>query len=288
MDRYLIEVDEDAEILQGDIIRLLPTNQKESARWACVITADCDIVQRKAGDDFTCLEIIPAKEYLNLYWAKEQLRKLVEKQSRAATERVNGLLKRSNHELDPLSESSLCAWLEDRSAHEIIEAIGAPNKTSLNLRGTLNALRLALGHEGPPSNLEQLKSAWALLGHDHKTQEARLKEAFDPERGFPDFVLIPALPQAPETGYVILLRSFFTIAARDVLPSELAARIEGRPDAFHRIGRFSDGLRFAIAQKMAFLFSRIGMAPEFENACEKMTTSLARSMHERSQGDEVQ
>lgn len=286
MREYLADVDEDSEIRQGDVLRFPPGNSQTSPKWACVITADCDIAQKKAGEHLTCLEIIPANQYLNSYWAKEQLRKLVEKQSRVATEGVNGLLRRANHELDVLTESSLCAWLESRSADEIIAAIGAPSKIDRKLEETLNALRVALGREGPSGNLERLKSAWALLGHDHKAQQSRLREAFDPDRGFPDFVLVPALPEAPEIGYVILLRSIFTIAATNVFPNELAARIEGRVDAYHRIGRFSDGLRFAVAQKLAFLFSRIGMATEFEEACEKTAFLLAQSVYDHPQGGE--
>ncbi|MNN99507.1 hypothetical protein D3C81_2191680 [compost metagenome] len=50
--------------------------------------------------------------------------------------------------------------------------------------------------------------------------------------------------------------------------TEQDARINDRPDAFHRLGRLNDGIRYSITQKLAFLFSRIGMPKTFESACE--------------------
>ena len=36
----------------------------------------------------------------------------------------------------------------------------------------------------------------------------------------------------------------------------------------YRIGRFSDAIRYAIVQRMAYLFFRIGMSDEFESDCD--------------------
>jgi hypothetical protein len=65
-----------------------------------------------------------------------------------------------------------------------------------------------------------------------------------------------------------MLRSMWTIMAPDLYLTEQDARIHDRPDAFHRLGRLNDGIRFSITQKLAFLFSRIGMPKTFESACE--------------------
>ncbi|NEW88709.1 hypothetical protein DU475_15745 [Rhodopseudomonas sp. WA056] len=123
-----------------------------------------------------------------------------------------------------------------------------------------------------------MRQAWSLLGRSTRAQQAAVKEAFDSERGFPDFVLVPELPMANGYGFVILLRSISTIHSEELFRSEIDARIVGKPDAFHRIGRFSDGLRFLVAQKLAFLFSRIGMPTEFELACEAATELLVDSL----------
>lgn len=68
-----------------------------------------------------------------------------------------------------------------------------------------------------------------------------------------------------------MLRSMWSIMASDLYLSEQDARIHDRPDAFHRLGRLNDGIRFSITQKLAFLFSRIGMPKTFESACETAT-----------------
>ena len=64
------------------------------------------------------------------------------------------------------------------------------------------------------------------------------------------------------------------IMSSDLFLTELEARIHDRPQAFHRLGRLHDGVRFAIAQRLAFLFSRIGLPPEYEAACEASTDIL--------------
>lgn len=65
--------------------------------------------------------------------------------------------------------------------------------------------------------------------------------------------------------------------ASDLYFTEQDARIYDRPDAFHRLGRLDDSIRFSITQKMAFLYSRIGMPTTFESACE---TALELTLEE--------
>jgi hypothetical protein len=146
----------------------------------------------------------------------------------------------------------------------------------------VQALRIALGYEGSSSQIARLRQAWTLLGRDEKTQQAAIREAFDLERGFPDHLLVPEIPNTNGYGFVILLRSISSVHSSDLFKTEVDAKINDRPDAFHRIGRFSDSLRFSVAQKLAFLFSRIGMSSEFEEACEAATDLLIDSVYAKS------
>ena len=49
---------------QGDIIRSLNPKTGKAAKLGVVITADCDIAQRKASERYTWLEIVPMKDYI--------------------------------------------------------------------------------------------------------------------------------------------------------------------------------------------------------------------------------
>ena len=53
---------------------------------------------------------------------------------------------------------------------------------------------------------------------------------------------------------------------------------------FNRLlGRLNDGVRFSITQKLAFLFSRIGMPEAFEAACETATELAAEELFKKNE-----
>ena len=167
MSYHCVPVDDDEDIRQGDIIRRLPASAAESPVWGFILTADCDIANRKASESFTWLKIVPAGNYLEESWAVEQLRRLIEKQSKVAAEGISGLITRAGLELSRLTTASLCDWLKNQSAEDILRAANATGgPTNAKLLGIAQALRVALGHEGPPSQLERLQTAWTMLGRD--------------------------------------------------------------------------------------------------------------------------
>ena len=83
MSDHFIFIEDDVAIRQGDIIR---RHDGHSEILGLILTADCDIAQKKTNDRITWLEIVGADHYLENQWATEQLRRLVEKQSRAICE----------------------------------------------------------------------------------------------------------------------------------------------------------------------------------------------------------
>jgi hypothetical protein len=94
--------------------------------------------------------------------------------------------------------------------------------------------------------------------------------------------VLPELPRQSGLGFVVMLRSMWSIMSPDLYPTEQDARINDRPDAFHRVGRLNDGIRFSITQKMAFLFSRIGMPKTFESACETAAELTAEEFFKKN------
>lgn len=283
MSDHFVFVDDATDIRQGDIVRQISDNPTHCKIWGVIITADCDIAQRKAGNRYTWLEIIKLEDYLEKDWAPDQLRKLIEKQSRFASEGLNGLIKRSGRDLAPLSPTSICVWLSDTTAEEILSSINGTNKvTDAKLVTALGVIRVALGCQDTCTQLARLRQAWTLQGRDEEIQQTSIRDAFSEGNGFPDYVIIPELPDTDGYGFAVQLRSISSIKSSDLFKSEVDARIYGRPDAFHRIGRFSDRLKFSITQKLAFLFSRIGMTQEFEGACETATDMAIETIYMKS------
>lgn len=269
MTGFFTQIDDTEEVRQGDIIRKLSRDTGKTEALGIVITADCDIAQRKAGERYTWLEIVPMGTYIEGPWAREQLRKLSEKRSKAICETLDSQIRKLQPGLAALTRESLAQWLRSKSAEEIIESITgeAPAKDSKPLRD-LQAFALTVTADESNSPLSRLRAAWTLFGTDEKSQLENMRNAFKDGGGFQDYFVLPELPQQAGLGFVVMLRSMWTIMAYDLYLSEQDARIRDRPDAFHRLGRLNDGIRFSITQKMAFLFSRIGMPKTFESACE--------------------
>ena len=277
MENHYVFVSDEADIRQGDVIRRLAETGDEILGF--ILTADCDIAHNKAGDRFTWLEIVSAKNYIETYWASDQLRRFVEKQCKVACDGLNGLMKRSGIALASITPTSLSEWLAEVSAEDIVSRLSHTNKIpDSKLITNLRAVRVALGYEGPKSALDRLRSVWLALGRDEVKQQAVIREAFSSSGHFPDHVLVPELPNVEGLGFVILLRSISSISSTEVFRSETEAKINGQPFGFYRIGRFTDNVKHSVSQKLAFLFSRIGLSPHFEDACAAATELLIESI----------
>jgi hypothetical protein len=186
-------------------------------------------------------------------------------------------MKRS--ELDfRINADCLVTWLQERTPAEVIGIVNRTGKPlDAKLTASLEALRVALDPTLALDPLKRFCQARGRLGDDVAKVRLSVRDAFDGDRGFPDFFLLPELPKSSGYGFIAMLRAFQSIQAGDLFKTETDARIAGRPDAFHRIGRLNDRIRFAITQKLAFLFSRIGLPSYYEEACKSAVELLAES-----------
>ena len=268
MTAFFTQIEDTEEVRQGDIIRKLNPKTGE-ATLGIVITADCDIAQRKASERYTWLEIVPMAAYIEGPWAEEQMRKLSEKRYMAICVYLNGQIRKQQQGLAPLTHESLVKWLRSKTAEEILARVTGkvPTAEDKPLRD-LQGFALTVSADNTESAFRRLKAAWALFGIEEKNQQDSVRSAFKDGGGFQDYFVLPELPRQTGIGFVVMLRSMWTIMAPDLYLTEQDARIHDRPDAFHRLGRLNDGIRFSITQKLAFLFSRIGMPKTFESACE--------------------
>ncbi|MNJ29931.1 hypothetical protein D3C77_245130 [compost metagenome] len=272
MTGFFTQIEDTEDVRQGDIIRKFNSKTGEVEKLGIVITADCDIAQKKAGERYTWLEIVPMTAYVEGPWAQEQLRKLSEKRSKAICEYLNAQIRKRLPGLTALTHESLVQWLYSKTAEEILTSVSGerPAANSQQLR-ELQGLALTVSVDEAQSAFSRLKAAWTLFNVSESTQQDSVRNAFKDGGGFQDYFVLPELPRQAGLGFVVMLRSMWTIMATDLYLTEQDARIHDRPDAFHRLGRLNDGIRFSITQKLAFLFSRIGMPKTFESACEAAT-----------------
>lgn len=259
---------DDDEIRQGDIICRVVRSLESSPqrKWGVVITADCDIAQKKANDRYTWLEVIPVEEYLEYYWSSDSLRKVLTKQSKTCLDYLNAQIKKSGSAFSDITDSSLREWLASNSPAEIIGSLKF--KPDQSILKKLDALSIAYNKTESCSTLKIYQQVYIALGGDEKSFKAVITQALEGTGGFPDFFFLPEVPQLNQgIGFVVLLRNISTLPFTQLYKNEIEARVSGHGDNFYRVGRLSDPLRFSISQKMAFLFSRIGMEVAFEELC---------------------
>ncbi|WP_336234814.1 hypothetical protein [Achromobacter dolens] len=269
MTGFFTPIEDTEDVRQGDVIRKLNPKTGEAEKLGIVITADCDIARRKAGERYTWLEIVPMAGYLEGPWAQEQLRKLSEKRSRAIREYLDGQIRKRQSGLTPVTHELLVQWLRGNTAEQILASTtGQPPAADNRWLRELQGFALTVSTDETQSAFSRLKSAWTLFGIEEKSQQENVRNAFKDGGGFQDYFILPELPRQTGLGFVVMLRSMWTIMAPDLYFTEQDARIHDRPDAYHRLGRLNDNIRFSITQKLAFLFSRIGMPETFETACE--------------------
>lgn len=265
-------VDGNQPFRQGDI--LCRISQQEQKEWGVIITADCDIANDKAGSYFTFLTIVTSDSYLKDSWAPEALRKVGQKTALKASELLSRAARKCDPGLADLSPEDVVEWLMDRSAAEVAAKVNDTSGAMLNL---LEAVRLShgIGCSNDPA-FARLRAVWKLQGVSARGEHERFEAALDYNKN-PEYVFLPFLPQEHFLGYVVLLRSFQSVWESEVYKSLLSARIADRPNAWHRIGRLADYVRYSITQRMAFLFSRIGMRSVFETYCDSaVSQTLAR------------
>lgn len=270
MTDFFKTIEDTDDVRQGDVIRQLHPETGALEKLGVVITADCDIAKRKASDRYTWLEILPMADYIEGPWAQEQLRKLGEKRSKTICQYLTAQARKLQPDLSEVTPDSLVQWLRSRTPAQILTSVTgqAPDaKQLLDLQGFAHTV---IPEDGR-SAFSRLQAAWKLFGTDEKAQQDIVRNAFKDGGGFQDYFVLPELPRQSGLGFVVMLRSMWNLMRPELYLTEQDARISDQPGAFHRLGRLNDGIRFSITQKLAFLYSRIGMPTNFESACETAT-----------------
>jgi hypothetical protein len=251
---------------QGDIIYKPPAGTEE-ARWGFILTADCDIAKDKSNARLSFLEIVSAQVYLERIWSSEVLRKARSKYLDEAASLISSAAQSVDEAFEPISPEQLLVWLHDTQRDHITSALQLGGKKKALHLDALEKVELAYGiRTGDKSPLSRLRQIWKLQKVGDKAIASRLEQALDYNQAT-DFHMIPQLPGAEHLGFVVLLREVISISHDSVYPSALALQIAGDYEGYHLAGPSTDNLRYAVSQKLAFLFSRIGMTDEYESQC---------------------
>jgi hypothetical protein len=268
---FFQSVDGDSPIRQGDII--VPYNidesNEEKIQFGVIVTADCDIVQKKMGNFFTYVTMVTANYYLEEIWGFEELRKTKMRYRDRSTKLIYDIDKKRDPEVIPITSDALLSWLKEDGVQKVLDAVRVDQRKRNEAEQLLNVLMVAEGlQEVHGTALLQLQSCWSIMGKNRNEQRGFVQSALNQRQMRDEYVFIPSLPSYPGVGFVILLRDIRSVLVEDVYASRVKCRLAGSGNGMHRIGRFSDFLRHSISQKFGFLFSRIALTTDFESECE--------------------
>ncbi|MCQ8279741.1 hypothetical protein NFI95_14950 [Acetobacteraceae bacterium KSS8] len=274
MESHLVEFADDDELRQGDIIFKAGINGQES-QWGFILNADCDIAQGKTKRSYTIVDIMSSEIYLEKVWAPAQLNKLIDRYSELPLEKISSVMRASSI-TERITPEILKGWILDVGPERFECQVNKTGSTfDQKTKSYLKALYTALKNDNSRNNMERLRLARQCIDASSQNFRRQIADAFGGEHGFPDFFFLPEVPRGSAFGSVVILRSIRALTASDLVLTETDARIAGRQEVFHRVGRLADGLRFAISQKLTFLFSRIGMPKKFEDSCKAAIELLA-------------
>ncbi|MDO0944174.1 hypothetical protein [Chromohalobacter israelensis] len=175
MSKYFKETSDSEEIMQGDIIRAKSQDFSTQDHLGVIITADCDIFQKKSNDTLTYLKILHLEDYVNEAWAIKQQKKMREKQENPICEQINAKLRKSGKDLSPITHESLKEWLKHHEPEKITEKIcehDGHNKEEILEK--LKGYKLLTIEED--FNLKKLQEAWDLFKVKERKQKEELRK----------------------------------------------------------------------------------------------------------------
>lgn len=270
-----IHVGDEADIRQGDVVKTFEANNPS---YAVVLTADCDIAQRKTNNRMTVVRAVPIQEFVSKYWSAWELEKTYEKQIRSLLPFLNAKIAAMDLKLDFLLPGRLTQWTRESSPSEIFDLLELNEKKNSKELQALAVISIYASFADDlqdDDGLRALTRAFSALGRPVSDIRERVRDALLTSGGFQDYLVIPNLPGTKEDGLVVLMREVLTAPFEEFCKSEYQARVEDRPGSYVRIGRLADRVKYAVSQRIAFVFSRIGMEHAYEDSCGTLAELIA-------------
>lgn len=227
---------------------------------AIVLTADCDLAENKHYGRLLMCPVVPIKDYLKDEWAKRRLQKT----SRVAGDKIRCELKKITIlEGDgDISDGVIDAISESVEAME--SALSGMNSVPAKLKDDLlRHVRVRVECEKFTGNFFQALVC-STKERDSSDDEKATKKIWDDFRSemksdSTDVVVVPDELKGENAASVVLLRCPFSLMISEVSSARDSLK------SVTRIGRLCLPVKYLVAQKFGFLFSRFGMPPSIEN-----------------------
>jgi hypothetical protein len=255
----------DLPIRQGDLLAIVNRKSRAIDRMAVVITADCDLAQKKFGSQVACLLMQFHDDYVRDSWSEALLVNARRKAIDAANDKLRACLKIISGPDADISSEAVEEWMMREHWTKIAEALRIAGEDVKSFGRSIEPCQKALRsltQSKAETAFDRLRTFNAnLSGKSLKeSSDAILKKAHD-EKMPSDIFLLPGFPGDVDRPALIFLRSIVGI------PPELIAT---RPSAvssdshFIRVGRLRSTFKYALSQSFGSLYSKIGFPVAYE------------------------
>lgn len=262
MPKYYHRVKDKNEILQGDVFKVGENCNSifsKDEQYAVLITADCDISQKKMGNYYTFLPIISARDYIEKYWLVELFRNQKKRIIEQACVELNNSKTIADSKCDKLTFESLDRWLKQKSLSYIFK-ISEIDINKKNIKFLIEKYEII-------SNDVSLKNYFKFNACQNKREKGIKNEMISSiKNSRQEFYYVPDINHPDSLGVIIKLRDIRAVHQDLVIKDKFSARLSknGLDSSLIRVGKFSDYLRFSITQNFALIFTKIGMPSVFE------------------------
>lgn len=251
---------------QGDLIaRSRLEDRHPFDRFGVVVTADCDMERARPEHQITFLRVVSVSEYVNHVWCRKKLSSLLTKLRNDTAGLLNRVSLAADPNRLPISSERLAEWLKASSPADVCAELGPIDQADLNrLQDKLARLSTALEIANIDDTKSALEALIALRCQETNVEggdalQAIMKQAKNELAGENDelFFVSRLVSTEENDGYYVLLDNIGTITRGHIFDyqSEADAVLDGA----HRFGRLEKTFKYAVVQRFAFLFQRIGL-----------------------------
>lgn len=284
------EYDSEDGLRQGDIF--FWDDASATDMWhqqGVVLTADCDIVHNKSPKFLNYLPIISLDDYINSFWAIDELNRLARSWVPELSKSIDGLRKKFRPELGKLDQAFVEEEIIRRKPAEDILAdfkVEEPHATqkflelcSLRLDIIQKLVRLdenEIDFDARNSLLQAYKfQAKATKNDPRQSLHQRLGNHLSNLSG--DLFYIHKIPYRGWSGNIVMLRYIYQIEHARIRPTWGIAQRDGA--TCYRVGCLKSPFLYFMTRKLASIFADIGLPPEYDNRRKSLPELICNSMN---------
>ena len=271
------EVSEEGVLTQGDVLKSVEPDVDAWRQHLVVVTADCDLAYRKYGGQLSCIPILSADRYANEFLLEPEIQKVTERLKEAFVKLIHTAQQSEApvHDYVPITPGRAYDWALEAELDDMSQVL-----PRLDIEKAEPLHRLLRETRGPESTyvatLEHLCEAKRALGDHKSTPDARKSVANRLAKqmvSLPgDAMFLRSLGPGLSEGYVAYLRRIIEVPDTEVAINVPQAT-EGR--AYERVARLTSPYVYGLTQKLASVFSSIGLPGAYEDSRNSYIDSFA-------------